>query len=368
MSRRILLCIGLLSVLFFSSAAWGARREVVSRNGDSSRIFKSNIDLSRLSTHSQTPVPPTILEIVVEDVVAYVGDAPFEELATSLDPVPSGPVPPVQVMAVGDIRQINGQAVRGTYTFRAMPVLTTPNPGPETGLSIADSTRIAQVDHAFEIFQADGTPVGVIYAYGLGLGPKTPGAPLAADGGALAIIGGTGPYLAVRGQANTGQPVGDLPLIRFASARENPAVRRVNGGGTTRFIVHLIPEFAPEVVFLDETTPALFHASDQALVTQTDPAIPGEVLTMLVRNLGPTNPGVDPGQPFPRDPLNIVNSPVDVRVNGEAAVVSFAGGEPTAVNVFEVEFQVPESIPSGRATMQTFVGFVAGSQVQFWVE
>ena len=152
------------------------------------------------------------------------------------------------------------------------------------------------------------------------------------------------------------------PFLRFASAAEIPAFRRQNGGGTTRFIMHLVPRTVPEPVILAGRYPAVFHTEDQALVTGEDPAAPGEVLTMLVKNLGPTNPGVDPGQPFPRDPLNVVNSPVAVWVNGEPATVLYAGGEPGAVDVFELEFRLPGTTQPGRAHVQILTGFLQGPE------
>ncbi|MBI3683877.1 MAG: hypothetical protein HY235_26175 [Acidobacteria bacterium] len=39
-------------------------------------------------------------------------------------------------------------------------------------------------------------------------------------------------------------------------------------------------------------------------------------LSLIATNLGPTRPGVDPGQPFPASPRQIVNSPLEVTVNG----------------------------------------------------
>ena len=56
--------------------------------------------------------------------------------------------------------------------------------------------------------------------------------------------------------------------------------------------------------------PAITHSSDFSLVTASKPATAGEILSLFARGLGPVTPGVDPGQPFPSNPLAIVNSPV----------------------------------------------------------
>jgi uncharacterized protein (TIGR03437 family) len=45
-----------------------------------------------------------------------------------------------------------------------------------------------------------------------------------------------------------------------------------------------------------------YHASDNTLVTRAKPAKAGEILTLFASGLGPTKPGVDLGEPFPRIP------------------------------------------------------------------
>jgi uncharacterized protein (TIGR03437 family) len=56
------------------------------------------------------------------------------------------------------------------------------------------------------------------------------------------------------------------------------------------------------------------------------PATAGEVLIVKASGLGPTVPGVDPGQPLPPHSPQAVNSPVDITVNGRLAEVI---GHPT---------------------------------------
>ena len=78
----------------------------------------------------------------------------------------------------------------------------------------------------------------------------------------LAITGGTGAFLGVRGQLGAAPPVG----ARQASFTEDPANRRRNGvAGTWRWTAHLIPMSAPQVL-TTATGPAVFH-SDFSPVT-----------------------------------------------------------------------------------------------------
>jgi uncharacterized protein (TIGR03437 family) len=109
--------------------------------------------------------------------------------------------------------------------------------------------------------------------------------------------------------------------------------------------------------------PSLLHATDFSLVTVAKPAHAGEILSLFAGGLGPTRPGVDPGQPFPVSPLQPVNSPVEVAINGVAAEVLYAGGYPGSVDRYQVNFKVPDGIAPGAATIRLSSGFIPGADV-----
>ena len=67
---------------------------------------------------------------------------------------------------------------------------------------------------------------------------------------------------------------------------EDPAYRRVNGGGRRAEIFHLIPMVWPEVMSLP-SGPAIYHGDDFSPVTAEKPARAGEMLIMSVSGLGP---------------------------------------------------------------------------------
>ena len=143
---------------------------------------------------------------------------------------------------------------------------------------------------------------------------------------------------------------------------EDPANRRRNGGGTQRWVVHLIPMAYPEVAMLP-AGPAITHASDFSQVTASKPATAGEILSLFARGLGPVTPGVDPGQPFPASPLAFVNSPVEVIVNGKAAEVLSAVGYPGAVDAYQVNFRMPPDTGKGPASIQISAAWISGAPV-----
>jgi hypothetical protein len=313
----------------------------------------------------------TILDIQGANWVSYYTDV-FDFAKIASDPgiaIALRPTKPFQYYVdITDIVSVNGSPARGTWVNVGTPQLRLdPNaaPGSSPPQAVADVTRLGITQHCLEILQPDGTPIGTIMISGMNFGPAPPGAPsLVRDN--LAVVGGTGAFLGVRGQAGNGT-AGNLVNARVTSISEDPANRRLHGGGAKHLIVHLIPDSRPEVV----TTPAgpsVVHANDFTLVTAAKPARAGEILTLFASGLGPTRPGVDPGQPFTADPLQIVNSPVEVLINGQTGRVLYAGGYPGDLDRYQVNFRMPDTIVSGTASLQLTSAWIAGAEIGIAVQ
>lgn len=314
--------------------------------------------------------PPTILQIDLTDHILYFEDIPDpSRFASEPNVVASGVASVVRNFprstGIADIVAINGQRVTGTYVganISGLFLRTAPTPGQ----AIADTTRNAVGMTAFEILKSDGTPIGTIVAAGLVGGASPPGSPLTATGNNLVITGGTGAFLGVRGQMSVPTAPPGVAVQRGASMAEDPANRRRNGGGTWRWIVHLIPMSAPQVV-TGASGPAVFH-EDFSPVTAAKPARSGEVLIVQANGLGPTVPGVDPGEPFPNDRSLPVNSPLTVKVNGKDAEVINGLGWPGLVDTYRVDFRVPEGMAAGTASVQLSAAWIAGPTVRIAVQ
>lgn len=149
--------------------------------------------------------------------------------------------------------------------------------------------------------------------------------------------------------------------------KESPANRRINGGGKLTSVLHLIPSSWPQIV-ATASGPAVIHANGFAPVTAENPAKADEILALFANGLGPTRPGVDPGQPFTANPPQIVNSPVDVTVQGVPCTVLSASGVPTTTDMYEVDFRLPSEITPGQVTLQVTTAFIVGSEVKIAVQ
>ena len=310
--------------------------------------------------------PATILDIELANFVVYFSDVTdYSRLAT--DPNRTTVTQPRNFsrgIGIADIVSVNGRPAKGVMTEQRtqfnLRVIPTP------GQAIADLERNNRLERYYEILKPDGTPIGSLMAVGNGGGTPPPGAPLVTSDANFLISGGTGAFLGARGQESSPSNAG-LPSPRNASMTEAPANRRMHGGGRRHFILHVIPMSRPEVV-TTPTGPVVVHANDFSLVTAARPARPGEILSLIATGLGPTRPGVDPGKPFPASPLSLVNSPVDVTVNGQPAEVQYAGGYPGTTDTYQVNFRVPSGITPGPASLQIGVAWILGPEVRIPVQ
>lgn len=311
---------------------------------------------------AQTP-QSTILTIEAENVVRYAENfANPQQNGTSSTVGTQTATPSTFYPAtnIGDIVAVNGQKSKGAIVARMFWVGLSSNPSGSQG--IADVNRFEAMDIVLEIQQADGTAVGTIVLSGITGGAPPLGAPKSGIGGNFAVIGGTGAFLGARGQAAT-----VLSTRRASSTIENPISRRIFPSGLWKLVVQLIPLKTPEVV-LTSTGPAIVHSSDYSLVSAAKPAHAGELLTLFASGLGPTLPGVEPGQAFTASPIQTVSSPIGVLVNGKAGEVLYSGGYPNTVDNYQVNFRMPDGVTSGFASVQLSAAWVVGAEVKISVQ
>ena len=228
--------------------------------------------------------PPVTLEIDIENYVQYWDDGgePSKFASDAKDRTTTRIFAAfLSTLHLADIVAVNGRPAKGLYINRSQLLRFSPTSSP--GLSIADIARSGGPGlQSFEILQPDGTPVGTIMAQWLVGGSVPPGSPAAIASGNGAII----------------------------------------GGGCLRMLLSLTPMSRPEIQ-VTATGPAVVHSSDFSVVTAAKPARFSRCLPI---GLGPVRGNVDPGKPFPTSPPALVNSPVEVFVNGVPAEVLAAVG------------------------------------------
>jgi hypothetical protein len=304
-----------------------------------------------------------ILDLDLENETNYLYDV-FDYSKIGSDPAapfPNGGFRNFAIsVAVDDVVAINGKPAKGVFLFKGFGARLSTSPPP--GTIEADVNRFAAYDLYVEILQPDGTSIGTITASGMFGGPVPPGAPAMGTGtGAnFAITGGTGAFLGARGQMVSVPPRTMGTARRLASVTEDPSNRRQKiGPSYQRWILQVIPMIRPEVVMTD-AGPSVLHA-EFSPVTQARPARAGEVLVVMAKGLGPTRNNI-PGQPFPADPLAIVNSPVEVVVNGTAVNAINQIGVPGATDTYRIDFRVPDTV-AGDARLQLRAAWIESAAV-----
>jgi uncharacterized protein (TIGR03437 family) len=179
------------------------------------------------------------------------------------------------------------------------------------------------------------------------------------------VLGGTGVFLGVRGGYFNNNP--DTASLVAVSAAEDPALRRTFGGATSESLLYLIPQSPPQIVNTPDG-PAVFHSKGSTLVSSSNPASAGEVLSLYATGLGPTRPGVEPGEAFPADGSAAVAGPVSVLVNGKPAELLGAFGSPGATDGYQVNFRVPSDVGSGPATIQISAAWITGPEMRIPIQ
>lgn len=307
------------------------------------------------SGFGQTAEQPVVLTIDMDNYVVYRGDV-TDPSRISRDPGPTvaGPSRAFQNQNhMADLVAVNGNPIKGSLWVAGSPALF--RVSPQIGNSIADFNGAGPYLNFWEILGPDGKWIGSLM--GGGSFPPAPG---------NMILGGNGAFLGVSGVAHAFLQIG--AASRAASLTEDPANRRLHGGGRLQTVITLYPKYRPSVDFTP-AGPAVFH-EDFSPVTTARPARAGETLIVRARNLGPVRPDLLPPavRAFKADPPEEVNSPMDVTINGKNVEVVNKIGWPGTYDLYRVDFRVPSGLPPGKVTIHLTTAWIPGPPVEFEVQ
>jgi hypothetical protein len=323
---------------------------------------------SAVTTKAQAPYSILHVEFVNSTLYSRGYCSPTDRGKDSTK-LPTVPGPPFgTALGIADIVSVNGQPVKGTAI--ASLYLGTVSPTFSPGTPIGDFQMIPAESWDLGFLNIDGTVIGTIHIDGSGSGPAPPGAPKEITAASWTVTGGTGAFFGVRGYFQALQDT--ISPERRTTDCEDPAYRRINadaGGNKRHPVLYVVPLTQPQIA-VASGAPMVYHV-DFSPVTSDKPATAGEALIVVASGLGPTRPGVDPGQPFPPfpgNPLQQVNSPVGVTVNGQSASVINAIGWPGLVDTYRVDFRVPDGITFGLAAIQLSAAWIVGPSLSIPIQ
>lgn len=150
-----------------------------------------------------------------------------------------------------------------------------------------------------------------------------------------------------------------------------PAVFEASGFAESEFelasVEIPIQRFAPNY-FVDRK-PAFVHGDWRGLITESDPARPGEVIHVFLTGLGPVSPPWPLGTPAPDDATHKITAGIacDMAPYKSAPArtveVLYAGLAPGTIGFFQVSMQIPADEGSGYLTCRLSDG--AGNKGEF---
>jgi len=177
--------------------------------------------------------------------------------------------------------------------------------------------------------------------------------PTAIDGVSLTVGGVPAPILSVSNVNGTEQVNFQVPFEVAGRANADVVVTR---SGTAS---------APQSVPLLTEQPGVYNSAGRAiavhnatytLVTDASPLAPGEFAFVYAAGLGAVTNAPATGAGAPLSQLSQVRGAVRVTLGGQPCEVQFAGLAPGFVGVFQVNFRVPVSVPSGTRELVLGVG------------
>jgi uncharacterized protein (TIGR03437 family) len=224
--------------------------------------------------------------------------------------------------------------ITGEVTSNKPPILTPHGTvhvfNPQAGAALAPGTVVA------------------IYGSNLagGVAPSTT-VPLSTSlGGTTVLIGGIPAplYYVSPGQINAQIPFELIPGNNYEVLVSG------NGGLSTPDTLQLTA-VDPGIAAFQTGQIIAQHAADYSLVTEASPAVPGEYLIFYLAGLGVTDNPVATGGPSPSNPLDHPLIAPVLTLNGNPVPFVFAGLTPTAVGLYQIDFQVPSGTPGGDLTL-----------------
>jgi uncharacterized protein (TIGR03437 family) len=136
------------------------------------------------------------------------------------------------------------------------------------------------------------------------------------------------------------------------------------GTAVSPVAVATVATFSPGIFMVDYAANigAIVHATTYAVVTASNPAVPGEPLAIFATGLGPVNMAIASGAAAPSTaPFAETTNTPTVTIGNVSAHVLFSGLAPGYVGLYQVNVTVPSGLSGGSHSLQISVGGVASN-------
>jgi uncharacterized protein (TIGR03437 family) len=139
-------------------------------------------------------------------------------------------------------------------------------------------------------------------------------------------------------------------------------LRITTGNGSAEAAIEVTPT-APAIAF-QGGLPAIAHGRDGSLVTESNPALPGEWLVVYALGLGACEGEVAAGDPAPGGQPLRTRAAVRVRIENSTLEPAFAGLCPGFAGLYQINVRLPDGLPWGRRTIDVTAGAAVSNAVE----
>jgi uncharacterized protein (TIGR03437 family) len=191
------------------------------------------------------------------------------------------------------------------------------------------------------------------------------------NGSTLTFFAGSTPFAAPlffvsAGQINAQVPF-NVPLNSAITAQVN-----FNGQLSTPISVSVI-SVSPGIFFSADANGnnigAIVDNNSFAGINSSNPAVAGEFLDIFCTGLGAVNPPAASGAAGPSSPnIAFTVATPTVTLAGQAITPVFSALAPTFVGLYQVAFQVPANVPSGKQSLTLSINGVTSNVVTLFVQ
>jgi uncharacterized protein (TIGR03437 family) len=122
---------------------------------------------------------------------------------------------------------------------------------------------------------------------------------------------------------------------------------------------------SPGIFIMDQAANrgAIVHALSFRLVSESEPARPGDFLSIFCTGLGVIEPPVLSGRAAPEQPLSATVLRPQVNIGGVPAEVTFSGLAPGFAGLYQVNVRVPMGVPAGPQPVEIIINNVRSNTV-----
>lgn len=194
---------------------------------------------------------------------------------------------------------------------------------------------------------APGT-IMAIYGANMASGPAQPATtplPTSLNGTSVLIGGIPSPLFYVSpGQINVQIP------FELSSNGQYQVIVNANGALTAPAPINTTPATPGVDAFADGSLIAV-HATDGSLISPSSPAQQGEYIVLFLLGMGGTDNTVASGKASPGTPLSRPTQIPTLTLAGNPVPVAFAGLSPGFVGLYQINLQIPQSLPGGNVAL-----------------